>query len=193
MRPNCVSSSVAQLSTLALCAFWGCRRLGELTLDTVKSFNAAHDSGREVISIHLPWTKSTGVRGGTLVITATDDDLCPVRALDNHFRVNALPDHNTPLYAYRSDAGWKPLVKTDFLVFIAGFFRDGGLEQVFGHSFLMKIGGWSSTCFLIYWRRLEIVIPVALIRAWSTKQSAFASRHSLPDDFTSEIDVVHSQ
>ncbi|KAJ7220175.1 hypothetical protein GGX14DRAFT_532819 [Mycena pura] len=207
---------------LALCAFWGCRRLGELTLETLKAFDASHNvsrntkitrsqqSGREVVSIHLPWTKTTGVRGGTLIITATDDDLCPVRALHNHFSVNVLPDHNTPLFAFRAGADWKPIVKAEFLVFITSVFRDGNLEQVFGHSFriggsvhllcdgvepeiVMKIGGWSSTCFLIYWRRLETVIPVALVRAWSTRQTSFASSNNLPDDLTSELDVARSR
>ncbi|KAF7315438.1 hypothetical protein MIND_00058700 [Mycena indigotica] len=140
---------------LACAAFWGCRRLGELTLAT-KTFDPKHDAsrsapisrstraGREVLSIHLPWTKTTGCAGGTLILTATNDDLCPIRAFDNHTAVNHSPEHETPLFAFRDDSPrapgpWLPVVKTAFLSFISSIFRAANLEQVFGHSF--RIGG----------------------------------------------------
>ncbi|KAF7297528.1 hypothetical protein MIND_00987000 [Mycena indigotica] len=108
---------------LALCCFWGCHRLGELTLETKKSFKAIHDvsrsttisrsqqAGRDVVSLHLPWTKTTGTR-----------DLCPVKALDNHLHINHSPDHNTPFFAYCDGNCWSPTIKTDFLVFISSIF-----------------------------------------------------------------------
>ena len=30
---------------------------------------------------------------------------------------------------------------------------------------VMKLGGWTSLCFLIYWRKLELVIPSGIISA----------------------------
>ncbi|KAF7300864.1 hypothetical protein MKEN_01312600 [Mycena kentingensis (nom. inval.)] len=173
---------------LSCAAFWGCRRLGELTILSNNAFDPAHDvsrsahitrsstAGRSVVTIHLPWTKTTGSAGGSLILTSTDDDLCPVCAFDNHIAVNHSPNEHTPLFAYRSDDGWIPPVKAPFLAFLCALFRTAKLDQVFGHSFriggsvfllcsgvepeiVMKIGGWSSTCFLIYWRKLETLIP----------------------------------
>jgi hypothetical protein len=49
---------------------------------------------------------------------------------------------------------------------------------------IMKLGGWTSLCFLVYWRRLERVIP-AIARAWADQQKEFAQSHNHP----SELDV----
>ncbi|KAF7311173.1 hypothetical protein MKEN_01018500 [Mycena kentingensis (nom. inval.)] len=205
---------------LSLCSFWGCRRLGELTLITKNGFDAQHDlsrdadirrssqAGRRVVSIHIPWTKTTGTRGGTLILTSTDDDLCPIAALDNHLAVNPLPPPNTPFFAYFENATWKPVVKDAFLFFISRVFREGDLEQVFGHSFriggasfllalgidpdiVMKIGGWTLTCFLIYWRKLEKIIPLHISRAWTTTPDAFAKKHRLPNDVSDIQFIFH--
>ncbi|KAF7314725.1 hypothetical protein MKEN_00946500 [Mycena kentingensis (nom. inval.)] len=201
---------------LACSAFWGCRRLGELTIPKLHGFDASHDvsrssslsrsisANRRVISIHLPWTKTTGSKGGTLILTETFDDLCPIVALENHFAVNHSPLPDTPLFAYCIDGSWTPTVKASFLDFFSDIVRAAGLDKVLGHSFriggsvfllcsgvepeiVMKIGGWSSTCFLIYWRRLETVIPVALARAWDKLQKAFQKTHKIPDDVANEV------
>nr|GAT43217.1 predicted protein [Mycena chlorophos] len=204
---------------LATACFWGCRRLGELTVPTKEGFDPIyhasraslisrfHSAGHEVISVHLPWTKTTRNLGGSLILTSTDDDVCPVWAFDNHTRINHSPSSNTPLFAYRNASSWIPIVKPAFLVFISNLFREAKLEQVLGHSFriggsvhllctgvepeiVMKIGGWSSTCFLIYWRKLEMVIPVALARAWDKQRAAFCLRHGIEDEVDAEIDFV---
>jgi hypothetical protein len=56
---------------------------------------------------------------------------------------------------------------------------------VFGHSYriggsvkllldrvelevIMKLGGWTSLCFLIYWRRLELVLSSRIAKAWDS-------------------------
>ncbi|KAF7327363.1 hypothetical protein MKEN_00313900 [Mycena kentingensis (nom. inval.)] len=221
IRANLDISSPEGAATWALAtsAFWGCRRLGELTLRCKSKFDPVHDvsrsaslsrtvaGGRKVISIHLPWTKTTGSRGGTLILTATGDDLCPVAALENHLRVNHSPNEHTPLFAFRTSSGWSPIVKFNFLAFVSGIFKTAKLDQVFGHSFriggsvhllcsgvepeiVMKIGGWTSTCFLIYWRKLETVIPVALSRAWDKERAAFMRRNDLEDEADAEINFT---
>ena len=48
-------------------------------------------------------------------------------------------------------------------------FADGVAPEV-----IMKLGGWSSLCFLLYWRRLELIIPAAITRAWEAQQKLFA-------------------
>lgn len=112
----------AAIWAAALAAFWGCRRLGELLIKSVTKFSVEHDvtrstrisrsmtANRVVLSFHLPWTKTTGIRGGEAILTATGDDLCPVSAFDNHLRVNHSPDHDTPISTKR------PLLRTSLVI-----------------------------------------------------------------------------
>lgn len=44
---------------------------------------------------------------------------------------------------------------------------------------IMKLGGWSSLCFLLYWHRLELIIPAAITRAWEAQQRLFAKNFSI--------------
>nr|GAT45890.1 predicted protein [Mycena chlorophos] len=204
---------------LATAAFFGCRRLGELTIPSIKGFDSRYHAsrsapisrsaydGRDFISIHLPWSKSTREAGVSLIIISTDDDLCPVRAWDNHVQVNHSPPPNTPIFAYRDDSSWKPIVKTSFLSFLSNLFRVAKLEQVFGHSFrvggtlfwltlglepemVMKIGGWTSSCFLIYWRKLESVLPPAISRVLDKAFASFCARNGFEDEVDAEIGFI---
>ncbi|KAJ6592518.1 hypothetical protein B0H19DRAFT_916811, partial [Mycena capillaripes] len=82
------------------------------------------------------------------------------------------------------------------------------VSNVFGHSFriggslrllldgvppetVMKVGGWTSRCFLIYWRRLEQVILIAITRAWNAQIKAFAQSQGL-DNNIEDLDVHFS-
>jgi hypothetical protein len=201
----------------ALTTFWGCRRLGELLLRSIAKFSTLRDTcrctriafsfvnGREVVSIHLVWTKTTTTKGGECILTAVlgeDADLCPLWAFKNHLRVNGNPPPDTPLFAYRTPSGWTPLVKDLFLRDLSAAFRDARLDLIFGHSFriggslellaagvapemIMKLGGWTSLCFLIYWRRLAQIIPLAISRAWDARIADFARAHRHPVDSSS--------
>ncbi|KAF9044670.1 hypothetical protein BDP27DRAFT_1155655, partial [Rhodocollybia butyracea] len=183
----------------ATTAYWGCRRLGELIPKSANKITMEHDvhrstrvtrsvvDGRRVISFHLPWTKTTGVAGGECYLTEIPGDpLCPYAAVENHFTINHSPPPGTPFFAYRENQSWVPLIKPTFISWMTAIFRLHNLEYVFGHSFriggslaylllgvepeiIMKIGGWTSLCFLIYWRRLEQVIPQAIARAMQSE------------------------
>jgi hypothetical protein len=201
----------AAIWAAALTAFWGCRRLGELLIKSLTKFSLVHDVTRStrisrrsvnlrlVISFHLPWTKTTGILGGDAIITATGDDFCPAWALDNHFSINHSPGHETPMFSYRDGTGWSPIIKQKFLDFTSKIFKEEKLENVFGHSYriggslkllldgvapevVMKVGGCTSLCFLIYWRRLEHIIPLAITRAWDAQIRSFANAHGLQHD-----------
>ncbi|KAJ7288617.1 hypothetical protein C8J57DRAFT_1047886, partial [Mycena rebaudengoi] len=106
------------------------------------------------------------------------------------------------IFAFRSNSGWRQLPKDPFLKSTAAVFSAAHLELVFGHSYriggslellsvgvaseiIMKLGGWSSLCFLIYWRRLEKILPLAITRAWDQRIREFASAHSLSFDIES--------
>ncbi|KAJ7108685.1 hypothetical protein C8R44DRAFT_585175, partial [Mycena epipterygia] len=143
-------------------------------------------NGHAVRAIHLIWTKTTGTAGGECFLTVVlgpDADLGTVWALDNHLLINHSPLPDTPLFAYRSASGWSHLTKDIFLQSSSALFKSAALDLVFGHSYriggslallsdgvapevIMKLGGWSSLCFLIYWRRLEKILPLAITRAW---------------------------
>ncbi|KAF8919046.1 hypothetical protein CPB85DRAFT_1430197 [Mucidula mucida] len=201
----------AAIWATAMAVFWGCRRLGEVTVPSEKRIDRlrhvsrgctilrSRQAGRAVLVIDLPWTKSTGVNGGKCILTQTGDDLCPVAAIDNHLRVNHSAPVSSMLFAYRSGHSWKSMTRPFFLTFTTRVYRDARLEHVFGHSYrigctvqllsdgvapemVMKLGGWTSMCFLIYWRRLEQIIPAALSRAWDAKIKAFAKANGLKED-----------
>ncbi|KAJ6469722.1 hypothetical protein C8R47DRAFT_765622 [Mycena vitilis] len=154
-------------------------------------------NGCAVRAIHLVWTKTTTVEGGEMILTATlgpDADLCPVWAFDNHDHINHSPPPDTPLFAYRTASGWRCLTKDVFLADSSAAFRAAHLDLVFGHSYriggslalleagvapeaVMKLGGWTSLCFLIYWRRLAQILPLAITRAWDARIAEFARVH----------------
>ncbi|KAK7007104.1 hypothetical protein R3P38DRAFT_3206734 [Favolaschia claudopus] len=81
---------------------WGCRRLEELLVRNKNKFTRLLDTcrckrisnGKEVISIHLAWTKTTGEQGGECIlpaVPASDLDLCLIWAFRNHTRINHSP------------------------------------------------------------------------------------------------------
>jgi hypothetical protein len=103
------------------------------------------------------------------------------------------------MFSYRDGSGWSPLLKHHFLTFTSSIFKSAKLENVFGRSYriggslkllldgvapevVMKVGGWTSLCFLIYWRRLEQVIPLAITRVWDAQIRTFAAVHGIQHD-----------
>lgn len=219
----------------ALTAFWGCRRLGELTIKSVASFTLQHDvsrganvssssvDGRQVLAFHLPWTKTTSIRGGECILTATGDELCPVRALYNHLAINKISNYDVPLFSFVNGNHIEFLTKSNFLKITSSMpvysycnsilinssldiYSSHNLNHgVFGQSYriggslelltvgvapeiVMKLGGWSSLCFLLYWRRLELLIPSAISRAWAAQQAEFARKNNISID---DLDNFH--
>jgi hypothetical protein len=165
-------------------------------------------NSRGVCDIKLVWTKMTQTLRGQCLLTAHTDpdvDICPVQAFDNHCCVNHSPLLGTPLFAYRSTSGWRVITKDVFLAASSLTFKNADLDQVFGHSYriggamdlllagvapevIMKLGGWTSLCFLVYWRHLERIIPAAIARAWAAQQREFAQAHNHPSDI--DVDSV---
>ncbi|KAJ7035993.1 hypothetical protein C8F04DRAFT_1258353 [Mycena alexandri] len=174
----------------------------DTTRDTRTSFSCVN--GHDVATFHIVWTKTTTILGADCVLTATmgdDVDLCPVWAFRNHLAVNHSPPASTPLFAYRERDSWRVLTKDLFLRTTSATFAAAGLENVFGHSYriggsvelllagvepevIMKLGGWTSLCFLIYWRRLEQILPQRITAAWAARIQAFASIHNHSYDTT---------
>lgn len=170
-------------------------------------------SGACSFSIRIPWTKTTREEGTTIIITATGNDLCPVAAFANHLAVNNSPPPNTPLFAFKRRRTWSPMTKNCFLDFALDVFDKAGLEHVQGHSFriggavelllagvpphvVAATGGWSSLAFLLYWRRVEEVIPMCTSKAYNTQHiddlarifEQFRKDNNIPNTFLTSSD-----
>jgi len=208
----------------ALVAFFGCRRLGEVTIPSAQpadpKFHALASTpikfstlkgGTRSASFHIPWTKTMREEGAQVIITARPEDrLCPVQALFNHSQViNKDCPAGLSLFAYRLDSGsWTNMVKSTFLKFCDVVWKSAGLEHVLGHSFriggavelllagvnpdvVAATGGWTSLAFLLYWRRMEEIIPLSTSRAYKKSHldhlmlvfEDFRSRHAIPCNF----------
>ncbi|KAF7324545.1 hypothetical protein MKEN_00495700 [Mycena kentingensis (nom. inval.)] len=191
----------ASVWAAATTAFWGCRRLGEVVVQSADKFdpkfNATRgtqvrrvnlDSDAPGTSIHIPWTKSTRERGGTIILSDRPDDLCPHKAYENHKRVNANVPDEAPLFAYESGRRkWSALTKDAFLRRCAHIWKLADLLAIAGHSFriggstelllagvpcdvVAATGGWTSLAFLLYWRRLEHIVIMHVGKAYNKKR-----------------------
>jgi len=140
---------------LALTCFFGCCRLGELTIPSKDgadpryhvlasadvTFSHSREGARSA-SFDIPWTKTTREQGAKVIITARPDEaICPVKALFIHLKsINRACPRNMPLFSYHAPSGaWTPMVKKTFLDFCDSVWKAAGLGHVLGHSF--RIGG----------------------------------------------------
>jgi hypothetical protein len=144
----------------------------------------AHN-GISATTLTLPWTKSTRERGALLTLTGRDDELCAQKALANHLQVNADLPPDAPFFAYRAnDSAWAHPIKDHFLRRCHNIWTSAKLLRVHGHSFriggstelllagvpcdvVAALGGWTSLAFLLYWRKLEHIIPQHVGKAYT--------------------------
>jgi hypothetical protein len=76
------------------------------------------------------------------------------------------------------------MFRSTFLTFVTDIWLDSSLDHVSGHSFriggavalllagvppevVAATGGWTSLAFLLYWRRMEEIIPMCTSKAYS--------------------------
>lgn len=177
--------------------------------------------GVKSVAFDIPWTKTTKQNGATIIVTERIDDLasshgiCPIQALRNHLRVN--DDSSIPggasLFAYKCGSSWKHMSRSDFLDFTKSVWEAAGLQYVSGHSFriggavalllagvppeiVASTGGWTSLAFLIYWRRVEEILPLSTSKAYKQAQlqqlaesfESFRIRNNLPS-YLSPVDA----
>ncbi|KIY46264.1 hypothetical protein FISHEDRAFT_24441, partial [Fistulina hepatica ATCC 64428] len=143
---------------VAVTAFFGCRRLGELlpispgrySPDTVvprgSTFreNATLEGVFTSFVLHLPWTKTTHELGFDLIVTARPQDpsTCPLRAVRTRLVVSADLPASAPFFSFSScsaPSGYHILTKTAFLTQCTAIWSQHSLDHVLGHSF--RIGG----------------------------------------------------
>ncbi len=204
----------AAVWAVATVSFFGCRRLGETTVEAASNFDAKYHvlrsapyvsyhascpatntylsvsfrtlrDGSKSASFRIPWTKTTKEMGANVILTARSDTLCPCSALHNHLTVNSTAPTNTSLFAYlHSDGSWRHMQKARFLDFCIDIWSKASLAHVLGHSFriggavelllagvspeiVAATGGWTSLAFLLYWRRMEEILPMSTSRAYN--------------------------
>ncbi|KAK0452512.1 DNA breaking-rejoining enzyme [Armillaria borealis] len=180
----------AAVWAVASVAWHSCSRLGELIFSKSKPFQPSRHVHRgcprtlgkssndhEWMNLFIPFTKTTKYRGDWISITSTNDDLDPLAAIRNHLRVNDDLPQSAPLFAYRTQEGWHALDKESFLSRCSQIWSFDGLDAAGGHSFriggtthllllgvepwvVMKQGRWSSKAFLLYWRKVEEILPL---------------------------------
>ena len=149
-------------------------------------FRVLRDGARSA-SFDIPWTKSTKEVGATVILTARrdGDPLCPVAAFQNHLHVNSSVPASSTLFAYNSSSGQpKNLLKHEFLNFVTNIWSSAMLAHVLGHSFriggavelllagvppeiVAATGGWTSLAFLLYWRRMDEILPMSTSKAYN--------------------------
>ncbi|KAJ3755149.1 hypothetical protein EV360DRAFT_50275 [Lentinula raphanica] len=142
---------------VACMAFWGCRRLGELTIPKVDgldpglhalhstTINFAHnsDGSTRSVSFHIPWTKTTREQGATVTATGQSGSLkvlCPAQAMRRYLDTNKNVPPSFSLFAYLDNTGHpRNMVKSVFMSFCNSIWAKVSLDNVHGHSF--RIGG----------------------------------------------------
>ncbi|KAH7903818.1 hypothetical protein BJ138DRAFT_1189120 [Hygrophoropsis aurantiaca] len=209
----------AAVWAVACIAFWCCCRLGELIIPSPNTFAALKHVTRTALPLvihaladttqfstfHIPWTKTTGVDGADISITARNHLTCPLAAIKHHVASNASLPSSAPLFAFElADGGWSPLTRTWFLARCNAVWVTAGYPNMPGHAF--RIGGatelllqgvspdivatqgrWKSQAFLDYWRQIESILPLFIASSSHSSQpvhlqsamDSFRRKHSL--------------
>jgi len=161
-------------------------------------FRTLRDGSRSA-TFRIPWTKTTKEGGASVILTGRDDMLCPCDALRNHLNTNPDVPASASLFAYRTpDGGWEHMTKHRFMSFCADVWSKAGLTHVLCHSFriggavelllagvppeiVAATGGWTSLAFLLYWRRMEEILPMSTSKAY--RQSQITDLAKIFEDF----------
>jgi hypothetical protein len=117
-------------------------------------------------------------------MTSRDDNLCPEKAYDNHMKVNANIPGWAPLFSFETGNGqWAPMTKDWFMRRCTEIWTHAKLNLVHGHSYriggstelllagvpcevVAALGEWTSLAFLLYWRKIEHIVPMNVGKAY---------------------------
>jgi len=105
------------------------------------------------------------------------------------------------------------MLKQTFLAFVTGIWSSAMLAHVLGHSFhiggavelllagvppemVAATGGWTSLAFLLYWRRMEEILPMSTSKAYNKTHldelasifKQFCHDHRIPQTLISTSD-----
>ena len=154
------------------------RRLSNLILPSCHTCSLP--DGSSSASICIPWTKTTKQEGASIILTSRPDIFCPVAALRT--TCGSTETH----HFYRTPGGtWSHMFCDTFLSFVTKIWHSLSVDHVSGHSFhiggtmilllvgvppevVAATGGWTSSTFLLYWRRMEEIIPLSISNAYNS-------------------------
>lgn len=169
-----------------LTIFFTAAHLGEFTILTLRSFNAAHHikpsdvfmdtdrNGLKSTCFHLPCTKTGGSED--VSFSAQEGRTDPEAALQRHLALNK-PPPNGHLFAYKCKNEHCPLTKQELLKVATKAAKAASLDPLQGHGIqigatleyllwgvpfdVMKVKGhWASDSFVLYLRKhAQILAP----------------------------------
>jgi hypothetical protein len=152
-----------------------------------------------------------------VIATARADSLCPFAAMRNHLDINHGLPFSTSLFTYTSSTSGRceHLTKYKFMEFCSGVWSNATLAHVLGHSFwiggavelllagippeiVAATGGWTSLAFLLYWRRMEEILPMSTSKAYQRSHvdelakifEQFRVNHRIPSSLISNPDSI---
>lgn len=175
------SPSDAAILAVALVAFWGQCRLGELLGSSRSTHDPSRFPSRSSIGtsvsakgsreLRLPRTKTNQNMGETITITRQLPDVDAITALDHHLSLSHSIPHDSHLFAYYIPEKSRPSIPTkeSFLKRVNDIWTRNGFSHTTGHAFriggttallkagvppdiVRQMGRWSSDAFLRYWR-----------------------------------------
>ena len=120
------------------------------------------------------------------------------------------------MFAYTTANGhWEHMTKHRFMVFCADVWSKAALAHVLGHSFriggavelllagvppeiVAATGGWTSLAFLLYWRRMEEILPMSTSKAYRRSHcdelakifEKFRTDNHIPQNFLASFNCV---
>jgi hypothetical protein len=133
--------------------------------------------GRKFMTIHLPFSKTQRNLGKDIYLIEVDDPTSPVIALEQHLLCNIRVPASATLFAFETaNGGWAPMTGEWFLNRCNEVWLGAGLGNMQGHGLriggtthmlmlgvdpwiVMVVGRWSSKAFLLYWRKIEQILP----------------------------------
>lgn len=160
-------------------------------------------SGVRYATFDIPWSKTEGPKGATIILTDLNDPTSPIPALRHHLSANAQVPPGAPLFAFETnDGGWEPITKSSWLARCNEVWIAAGLPALEAHAF--RIGGctelllrgtnpdivcvqgrWKSRAFLEYWRKIQKILPLFISNSFTDARLALV--HSSMASFKSRF------
>ncbi|KAJ7066826.1 hypothetical protein B0H15DRAFT_794267 [Mycena belliarum] len=160
-------------------------------------YETEHDGKSISTGFHIPWTKVTKEEGADICVSEPEPALSTQYAMRQHLHANRNVPAYASLFAYeKENGGHHNITKTEYLARINGIWGARGLLTVNGHS--ARIGGatelllrgvppdvvaqqgrWSSHSFLLYWRKIQTILPLFINQSFGANRISQASKGML--------------
>ncbi|KAJ7109090.1 hypothetical protein C8R43DRAFT_1099845 [Mycena crocata] len=158
------------------------------------TFEIDPDGKARSTGFHIPWTKVTKEEGADICISEPEPGLSTQYAMRQHRHANKNVPAYASLFAYETDTGgYHDLTKSEYLARVNSIWQANGMLTVNGHS--ARIGGatelllrgvnpdvvaqqgrWSSHSFLLYWRKIQTILPLFINREFEASRVNQASQ-----------------